>query len=615
MILNGSSINATFGTMNESPIFITVLNMTTFTVSFEKFYNSSKTVVFKFFATLIQNVAPNQSITMPLSVQYTSTPTGDPLIGRFHFNTTSPAVATSSVAYNVKWHSIASFQLYNTSLPETSGNQTNNGEVIFYRINVTLAETNANCSVVFTYPTNLVYRTSQILFIGSAINGTNLTVGSAATINGQTANFNFGLISNMADNNVTVDDMIFFEISFQVDDATLDGTVLQVNAAVNSINSMSVNTNTTIMVVRPALVVQSLPYFSYNTEPIDAGDLISYYTTVAYTSARTSSAYDIVLQLDLPRFLEVISVTNGSLASNVTISSNLSQITWRTDRVSNTDQYFRANFTVRVLNTVFANAQSVQAIATVFYDTHRGMLYDLPGTAMSATLTSASVTLDTPSVLITDTGSSLASTITPNTGVEEALTMTLLVTVPEVTTRISVQLVVPANFNQMQLFESVIFVGSNLNCSASGVFTSLSNLTSVKSIATFDFGVCKNAYDNVKNTTSDQIRIKVGSMMWNSTTLALLTSNVTLTYGNNAYVSPAATKFNQLTLRATEPNVITTVLPSFTMVPQDAGDKVCLFVGIYVCVCVCVCVCFQMKEACACVRKDLIVHFQNPVSD
>ena len=211
LILNTSSINALLGTV-AGPV-VTVQNTSYFTVSVSVL-PLPDTLVVAYQATLIDTVRPNQQITQTINTEYTSTSAVFRLIGRLH-NSLASGWTTAQTLLQMKMTAVVAYvdRTDVVETPETPLVLTNIAEAVAYRARVTMPETMSDAVVSVVLPAGVIYCNATVIFIGSSIQNSALTVGQVIAANtSQITYFNFGTINLIPDNVVDANDEIIVEV-------------------------------------------------------------------------------------------------------------------------------------------------------------------------------------------------------------------------------------------------------------------------------------------------------------------------------------------------------------------------------------------------------------------
>src|SRR5262249_44888501 len=91
------------------------------------------------------------------------------------------------------------------------------GEVVTYRLTLTLPEGTSSLNLTDTLPTmfqgTIQFFSASVVSIGANISGSALAVGDTGTVNGPTINFNFGRVVNAEDNVSDEKDQIIVDVS------------------------------------------------------------------------------------------------------------------------------------------------------------------------------------------------------------------------------------------------------------------------------------------------------------------------------------------------------------------------------------------------------------------
>ena len=218
LILQPATIVTNLGTLSSSVPVVDVVNSTYFTVFFELMRLNGEVMTAQYQAILIDKVRPNEVITQNVYTEYTSTPTGFKLPGRFH-NSPATAWASNLITMTVKLPTIVT-NVDRTDIVETSESPIvllNVGEVVVYRTRVVFPETQSDAVIVVTLPTGIIFQSASVISIGSTIQNSDIPEGgNVGTANVQVVTFNFGTIDLVADNAVDDGDAIVVEVCYAV---------------------------------------------------------------------------------------------------------------------------------------------------------------------------------------------------------------------------------------------------------------------------------------------------------------------------------------------------------------------------------------------------------------
>ena len=195
-----------------------------------------------------------------------------------------------------------------TSESSTSGNNVAIGEIVRYRLQVTVPEgTLANFKLVDALPTGLSFlndgtASAPIFSAGVSSSLSPLT----PTISGSNLTWDFGTLTN-SDRDNTIDDTIALEFNALVTNSSgnTNGTTRR-NTGTVSYTGGSANGNTDVKISEPAITISKAVSPTSN---VQAGDTLTYTVTVS-NAANRADAFDLVLNDAL-----------GNLGSNFDLQS------------------------------------------------------------------------------------------------------------------------------------------------------------------------------------------------------------------------------------------------------------------------------------------------------
>jgi large repetitive protein len=275
----------------------------------------------RFSVALAQEVRPNQIYTNRMDLTTANTLYGDPPGGIAERNLTG----NHSVTFNVPGLAIAK-TLEATSEtnnpPDSTGSNVQIGEVVTYRLALTLPEsTITNLTVVDTMTTNgLAYifgsaRLDAATFGGSTGDFTENPSGPGLlSAMGQPMTFAFTNVVVTDDNNTNNNTFFILADYLVLNNATNDGlppgVTVHTNRAtltyIGNPGAVVTSAVVTTTVIEPRLqIAKSLT----PTNAVDAGDILS--VTLTVTNSGTATAYDVVIEdrLALPNF-DITTLTN-----------------------------------------------------------------------------------------------------------------------------------------------------------------------------------------------------------------------------------------------------------------------------------------------------------------
>ena len=196
------------------------------------------------------------------------------------------------------------------------------GELVTFRLVAHLQEGTSTLVVTDNLPTApgvLTIQSASVVSIGSNITGSLLAVGAGGTRTDTNADtfadrvvFNFGTVTNAADNATDAADEIIIEIVARVENVAANqaGDVMTNNATLD-FGSGTLSAAATVEIVEPVLTTtKTLLTSSAN---VDAGDTVSYEILVQHTAGSNADALDVNLLDSLPTALRNLQIVSASL--------------------------------------------------------------------------------------------------------------------------------------------------------------------------------------------------------------------------------------------------------------------------------------------------------------
>ncbi len=296
---------------------------------------------------------------------------------------------------------------------------------------------------------------------------------------------------------------------------------------------------------------------------------------ISHDALSNSSAFDVYFNATVGFFVNIETASVGSLASTVTIASDLKSVEWYIPRFSLANSTFTCSFVVRVQQWVYPNTQNIVTNVLVLGDSYPLVAYNFIGRTFTTSSVSAPLLLDIPSYSMANTISSVPSTTGNNLVIDEVTTVEANVTMAECTSDLKVFVQLPIIL-KMVAFQAVVTYGANVVCSNPvQVFTD-TNADNVVDMITLTFGTCVNAWDNVAND-DDKIYIRyviapidVPANIQGVTPMPMST----LQYGDGALVTPFATIAQSVVFNILEPTLFSHPIVSSRLILSDAGDQV-----------------------------------------
>ena len=223
-------------------------------------------------------------------------------------------------------------EIVSTSEASTGTNQGDNavtdlaiGELVTFRLTAHLQEGTSSLVVTDNLPTVpgvLTIQSASVVAIGRNISGSALALGASGSLSDTNSDtfsdravFNFGTVTNAADNTADEGDEIIIEIVARVENiaANQDGDRLTNNAVLN-FGSGTLNAAVDVEIVEPLLITTKTLLTAATN--VDAGDTVSYEILVAHDPNSHADALDVSLVDSLPaalRNLQIVSATVGGI--------------------------------------------------------------------------------------------------------------------------------------------------------------------------------------------------------------------------------------------------------------------------------------------------------------
>lgn len=198
--------------------------------------------------------------------------------------------------------------IVSTSESSTLGNKLAIGEIVRYRVQVTVPEGNlANFRLVDVLPTGLSFLadgSASAPIFSSGVGGSQLP--ATPTVSGSTLTWDFGTLTN-SDRNNAVDDTVAVEFNALVTNTSGNSNgVTRTNTATVSYTGGSASGNTAVQISEPNITITKSANPSNN---VQAGDTLTYTVTVRNAAGR-ADAFDLLLNDAL-----------GNLGSNFDLQS------------------------------------------------------------------------------------------------------------------------------------------------------------------------------------------------------------------------------------------------------------------------------------------------------
>lgn len=258
--------------------------------------------------------------------------------------------------------------LVNSSIGNDASTDVQIGEVLTFRIVVTLPDGTTNLSIADTLPSGLAYVFGSFKTL-SMFGGTPPV--AALVEGGQTALLRFGPITNPAAN---PDNTVVLEIQGTVLDVpgNVAGTTLVNNAAVST-NIGQQLAEASVRIVDPVLAIDKSAVVNGGLQG-DAGDLVTYSVVISNAApTSTGDAYDYEFADNLPAGVVLVGTPtlSGSGAAGATLDLSLPNRV----RVSGDSLLLGESLTITYTAQILDSAQvpgSITNTGTVDYDTNPG---------------------------------------------------------------------------------------------------------------------------------------------------------------------------------------------------------------------------------------------------
>mgnify|MGYP000355235603 CR=1 FL=1 len=520
------------------------------------------TITVSFNARVIPNIPIGQTIPNTATVDYSSLPPNHPVPSSDDFDRDYRDDGSETIPIDGP---AIDKELVSTShddspavIAATNGNVATIGEIVTYRITVTIPEgitANAVLSdlALASNPGTLEILSATIERIGANLtNSAGLTIGAAATpVDGMdsdtladSAAFSFGTITNVADNVRNAADQVAILVTARISNepGTGAGDVL-VNRGTFTYSGGSVSDDVSVSVVEPAVTIDiTTPPGTY-----DAGDEVTY-TVVIRNQPGASTAYDVSIT-DLLADLD-LDLVPGSVAVTAAPAYGTQAVTGNATSVGATTSELRAGdsmtitFRGRILDSA-AFASTVDTTSRVEYST---LPSDHPGgdaaerdyaATDSVGVPTAAPALDKSifSTNINQTGTAEFTATLDDLAIGEEVTFQIVMTLPEGSSNINLVDQLPQLGNGKLGYVSSTVVslggasGSGLLPVGSSGTASDSNADGILDAVAFNFGNIVNIGDNVPG--NNQIIVTVTARVLDipiNVAGDLLISPVTMTY-------------------------------------------------------------------------------------
>ncbi|WP_160122397.1 SdrD B-like domain-containing protein [Rhodovarius lipocyclicus] len=451
------------------------------------------------------------------------------------YNVSDPATVTIASPTITKSVFDTSFADTGSAQYSTSNQDAKVGEVVTYRMVVTVPEgQSVNFKVIDTLADQLVSGSSgQLQYVAGSAKvisaGANLSAAggiltptvSAADSNGNGTSdqvtLSFGTVTNTADNVADAKDQIVIELQAKVVDvaANVGGDVLTNSVKATTDYSQSNTATASVDVVEPVLDVQKTTTFGTG----DAADIATYTVTIQHTAASHASAYNLALGDILAPGITLVA---GSATSSMgTISEAGGHISLNLASLA-LGQSVTITYQAKLADTV-VHGQAITNTATLDYAN------DPSSIRTAHDQDDATIHVAIQDSIVKDLVAT-SNIYTPGSDVVagETVTYRLTVTLGEGAQHLKVIDALPSSLEYLssKVVSLGSITGSTLAVNAGGTFDAASSKLS------FDFGDVVNAGDNAL-TAGDKVVIEVtakvaagasaGSYLTNTATVAPVT--------------------------------------------------------------------------------------------
>ena len=567
----------------------------TITATLPVYLREDPEVVIAYEAVVANSVRPDEVLVNTATVTFDSHP-GDP--GDVYQRDYGPF--TDSQTFTVGLPSLSK-RVVSTDIPSTQFAQLQPlvqdvaiGETVTYLVTLRLPEVTTNLVVTDQLPRadgapptagDMEWIASRIVSIGGNII---LAPGAPGVGNQGVVSdpnddgildrivWNFGLVTNLADNIENADDLIVFEVVARVPNLPTNqpGDVLinlaQAQYSRADGSTRLVTQTEAIEIVAPRLDIDKTPSIASG----DAGDLVTYTVTVSHEALSTSDAFGLVLTdlLD-PRLSLVAGTVTTSIAGATVVSGNTAgDTTVRVDlaQLRGPDallpaETFTVTYQARLTDAVRPGTTVPNTADLGWQSAPIGFPEARPDadsdSASVAVILANAIEKAVVATSLPETGDGFFDPTLPDLAIGETVTYEIRIRLGEGTERVLVQDVLPAGM--VFVSGSVVSIGANISNTAIGV--GAAPVVSGGNI-TFDFGNdVTDSGDNVQDD-ADVIVMRVTARVLPGVNAGdVLTNNATLT--NNVDVISATAP-----VEVVEPAVTITKTPS--VATGDAGDEV-----------------------------------------
>jgi uncharacterized repeat protein (TIGR01451 family)/fimbrial isopeptide formation D2 family protein len=294
------------------------------------------TYTFTFQAVLDNTVSPAQTLTNTATLTWNTLDDDNDPNERNYTDSAQVSVSTRTPALD---KTIIATSLAETGTAQHVAGDTdlNIGETVTYQIVITMPEGDAPLVLTDNLPDVMTVVSATVVRLGANITTTGLGVGGSAVLSNSNypadglndrAVFNFGIVTNTADNIASAADELVVEVVARLDENALNVNADRLtNTASLDYGSGSLSDTITIDVTEPLLDIQK----SALVDTGRPGDIIEYTITVAHLPASTGPAYDLVITDPLLANLTLIPGTVTTTRGTVTAGNAAGDTQLRVD--------------------------------------------------------------------------------------------------------------------------------------------------------------------------------------------------------------------------------------------------------------------------------------------
>lgn len=482
-------------------------------------------------AVLNQDVSYNQTITNTALTDYDSADSDAPTIGRAGDQLSDDESVVTPEPVFAK-------EIFRSNQDETAGDDLTIGEEVTYRLTITLPEGASDIVVEDVLQDGLVYVSSAVFSFDTGVTSTGLGVGDSGVNAGQTTTFDLGEVISAASTGPG-DDVIILEITARVDAVTsnVDGVTLRNDATMTFENGM-LSASETVDIIEPLLTLDK----AVTPTTGDAGDRITYTLTIEHDPASNAPGYDIKVQdflSDAALSLEPGSVvaqidatdipaaqiTEGNAGDDTTVVVDVP--------VLEQGEVLTVTFTV-LLDQSTTFLASIDNRATADYDSAAS---DDPAIGRPGDQVSDEERVTTPGPALTKEvfSTSVDETTGADVGIGELITYRLTIDVPQGTSDLVLDDVLPAGL----VYVSSVVFDIDDNITTTGLGEGVEGVN-VGQTTMFDFGEIISAATLA--TGDDQIIVDIVARVddaMSNVAGVMLTNSATLTFDNGAVEADA----------------------------------------------------------------------------